>query len=89
MALRELALRRTADRVEDDVQAYREDKAIDGLEDRRVALVRCVGRHAGSDDLVRSAARLATQLGVEWTAVVLETPALQRLRAAEHGHGSC
>ena len=29
MALRELALRRTADRVEDDVQAYRDDKAIE------------------------------------------------------------
>src|SRR5512137_396093 len=29
MALRELALRRTADRVEDDVQAYRSDRAIE------------------------------------------------------------
>ena len=38
MALRELALRRTADRVEDDVQAYRADKAIaPRLEDRGVA----------------------------------------------------
>ena len=33
--------------------------------------------------LVRSAARLATQLGVEWTAVYVETPALQRLPAPE------
>ena len=32
---------------------------------------------------MRSAARLATQLGVEWTAVYVETPALQRLPAPE------
>ena len=32
---------------------------------------------------MRSAARLATQLGVEWTAVYVETPALQRLPARE------
>ena len=31
MALRELALRRTADRVEGDVQAYRVDKSIDSV----------------------------------------------------------
>ena len=49
MALRELALRRTADRVEDDVQAYRSDKAIEPrLEDRGIAPVlrraRCPAR---------------------------------------------
>ena len=38
IALRELALRRTADRVDDDVQAYRRDQSIArGLEDRGVA----------------------------------------------------
>ncbi len=83
MALRELALRRTADRVEDDVQAYRSDKAIDRVWKTEASLLCCVGPRAGSDYLVRSAARLATQLGVEWTAVYVETPALQRLPAPE------
>ena len=67
IALRELALRRTADRVEDDVQAYRSDQSIArGLEDRG-ALLCCVGPGAGADDVVRSAARLAAQLDVRGT----------------------
>jgi two-component system, OmpR family, sensor histidine kinase KdpD len=83
MALRELALRRTADRVEDDVQAYRSDKAIERVWKTEASLLCCIGPRSGSDYLVRSAARLATQLGVEWTAVYVETPALQRLDAPE------
>ncbi len=82
MALRELALRRTADRVEDDVQAYREDKAIGRVWKTEASLLCCVGPDPRGDDVVRSAARLATQLGVEWTAVYVETPNLQRLPAA-------
>jgi len=79
MALRELALRRTADRVEDDVQAYRADKSIERVWKTEASLLCCIGPGGGGDDVVRSAARLATQLGVEWTAAYVETPALQRL----------
>ena len=43
MALRELALRRTADRVEDDVQAYRADKAIERVWKTEASLLCCVG----------------------------------------------
>ena len=84
MALRELALRRTADRVEDDVQAYRTDKAIErGVEDRSIAALL---RRAPPRQPTTSCAALPgspTQLGVEWTAVYVETPALQRLPPAE------
>jgi len=83
MALRELALRRTADRVEDDVQAYRSDQAIERVWKTGASLLCCIEHQRGSDDLVRSAARLASQLGVEWTAVYVETPALQRLPPSE------
>jgi two-component system sensor histidine kinase KdpD len=83
MALRELALRRTADRVEDDVQAYRSDQAIERVWKTEDSLLCCIGPAAGGDDVVRSAARLATQLEVEWTAVYVETPRLQRLPPAE------
>ncbi len=83
MALRELALRRTADRVEDDVQAYRTDKSIERVWKTEDSLLCCIGPGAASEDVVRSAARLATQLDVEWTAVYVETPALQRLPARE------
>jgi two-component system, OmpR family, sensor histidine kinase KdpD len=83
MALRELALRRTADRVEDDVQAYRSKKSIERVWKTEDSLLCCIGPGAGSGDTVRSAARLAAQLGVGWTAVYVETPTLQRLPARE------
>jgi two-component system sensor histidine kinase KdpD len=82
MALRELALRRTADRVEGDVQAYRVDKSIGSVWKTANALLTCVGPDAGAERVVRAAARLASQLNAEWHAVYVETPALQRLPAA-------
>lgn len=82
MALRELALRRTADRVEDDVQAYRSDRAIGPVWKTEAALLCGIGPNAGAEHVVRSAARLAQQLNVAWHAAYVETPALQRLPAA-------
>jgi two-component system, OmpR family, sensor histidine kinase KdpD len=79
MALRELALRRTADVVEGEVQEYRADKSIEGVWKTQARLLCCIGPNAGSEHVVRSAARLAGQLGVEWAAVYVETPLLQRL----------
>ncbi len=83
MALRELALRRTADRVEDDVRTYRADKDIERVWKTDESLLCCVGPDPGDENVVRSAARLAGQLGVPWTAVYVETPALQRRPARE------
>src|SRR6202522_1398953 len=82
MALRELALRRTADRVEGDVQAYRVDKSIGSVWKTANALLTCVGPDAGAERVVRAAARLAGQLSAEWHAIYVETPRLQRLPAA-------
>src|SRR5450631_2606016 len=82
MALRELALRRTADRVEGDVQAYRVDKSIASVWKTANALLTCVGPDAGAERVVRAAARLASQLNAEWHAVYVETPGLQRLAPA-------
>jgi len=82
MALRELALRRTADRVEGDVQAYRVDQSIGSVWKTANALLTCVGPDSGAERVVRAAARLATQLNADWHAIYVETPALQRLPAA-------
>jgi two-component system sensor histidine kinase KdpD len=79
MALRELALRRTADRVEEDVQAYRVDQDIARVWKTEAALLCCVGPNPDAEQVVRSASRLAQQLNVAWHAVYVETPALQRL----------
>jgi len=79
MALRELALRRTADRVEDDVQAWRSQRGVSPVWKTEGALLCAIGPTARSEHVVRSAARLAQQLGVSWHAVYVETPKLQRL----------
>jgi two-component system, OmpR family, sensor histidine kinase KdpD len=79
MALRELALRRTADRVEGDVQAYRVDQSIESVWKTATALLTCVGPDAAAQRVVRAAALLAGQLNTEWHAIYVETPNLQRL----------
>jgi two-component system sensor histidine kinase KdpD len=82
MALRELALRRTAERIEGDVQAYRIDKSIGSVWKTAAALLTCVGPGEGAERVVRAAARLAGQLNADWHAIYIETPALQRLSVA-------
>ena len=79
IALREIALRRTADRVEDDVQTYRIEKSIGHVWKTEASILACVGPDRGAEHVVRSAARLASQLNVTWHAVYIETPRLQRL----------
>ena len=65
------------------MQMYRSDKAIERVWKTEDSLLCCIGPGPGGEDVVRSAARLAAQLGVDWTAVYVETPALQRLPAPE------
>jgi len=83
LALREIALRRTADRVEEDVQTYRLEQAISPVWRTEGSLLCCVGPSPGAEHIIRSAARLAHQLDVPWTAAYVETPRLQRLPSAE------
>ena len=79
IALRELALRRTADRIGDDVQAYRIEKSIDAVWKTGSSLLACVGPRPGGEHVIRSTAQLAAQLNAEWHAIYIETPQLQRL----------
>jgi len=86
IALRELALRRTADRIGDDVQAYRIEKSINGVWKTDSDLLVCIGQRVGCEHVIRSAAQLAGQLNAEWHAVYVETPQLQRLPSARREH---
>ncbi len=83
MALRELALRRTADRVDAAARA----QGLPGSQSRaylaRDRLLVAVGPDAQAEQLVRTGKRIADALDAEWTAVYVETPALQRLSAPE------
>ncbi|MDZ7938111.1 MAG: DUF4118 domain-containing protein [Rhodoferax sp.] len=92
IALREIALRRTAEHVGDDVRSYRQQlvqtaRQQDGTDqpawNTSGALLVCVGPQAGAEHAVRTAARLAGQLNVRWHAAYVETPALQRQAARD------
>ncbi|MGN3970268.1 two-component system sensor histidine kinase KdpD [Cronobacter sakazakii] len=79
IALRELALRRTADRVDDQMRAWRDRQGQEKVWHTRDAILLCIGQGAGNEKLVRTAARLAARLGSVWHAVYVETPRLHRL----------
>ncbi|OQW43062.1 MAG: two-component system sensor histidine kinase KdbD [Proteobacteria bacterium SG_bin4] len=83
IALRELALRRTADRVDLQMRAYRADHAIANVWQTRERIIVCIGPGSLGNKLVRSAARLANELKADWLAVYVETPSLQRLSKTE------
>jgi two-component system sensor histidine kinase KdpD len=82
IALRELALRRTADRVDAQMREYRADRSIERIWQARERLLVCIGPGPEAPSLVRAAARLAAGLKADWLAVYVETPALQRLPEA-------
>ncbi len=83
IALREIALRRTAEHVEDDVRNYRVEKSIAPVWNTEGAILVCIGAREGAEQTVRVAARLAGQMNVRWYAAYVETPYLQRLAASE------
>ena len=79
IALRELALRRTADRVDDQMRAWRDRQGEEKVWHTRDAILLCIGHGSGNEKLVRTAARLAAKFGSVWHAVYVETPQLHRL----------
>ncbi|MCC6740463.1 MAG: sensor histidine kinase KdpD [Planctomycetia bacterium] len=80
-ALRELSLRRTADRVGEDVAAARRGTGLTWPTAERIMVA--VGPSPTSAMVVRAARRLATAMRAEWIAVCIETPALRSLPEAD------
>jgi two-component system sensor histidine kinase KdpD len=68
-ALRELALLWLADRVEDSLQRYLDDHAIDQTWETRERLIVGITGTAADADLLRRAARIASRTGAELFAV--------------------
>jgi two-component system sensor histidine kinase KdpD len=83
IALREMSLRRTAERVDSQMRDYREDHAIRQVWPVAERILVCVGPGPLGERLVRAGRRLATALHGEWIAVYVETPTLQRLASEE------
>lgn len=81
-ALRELALRRTADRVDDQIVDYLKQNAIEGPWASGERLIVCVGVDPLSEIVVRAAGRLASGLNAPWVAVHVERTDRERDDAA-------
>lgn len=73
-ALRELALRRTADRVDKQLNEYMRDHKIAGPWPTAERVMVCVSASPFSAHLIRAARRLAAGMQSEWIAVYVETP---------------
>ncbi|MBY6241280.1 sensor histidine kinase KdpD [Methylosinus sp. Sm6] len=71
-ALRELALRRTADRVDDQMVDFLRQSAIEGPWATSERLLVCVGADRLSERVVRAGARAATALNASWLALHVE-----------------
>ena len=82
-ALRELALRRTAQRVDEQLRSHMQAHAIAGPWPAGDRVLVCVSEDPRSAGLVRYAKRTADRLHAPWTALSIETPRTQRLSEAE------
>jgi two-component system sensor histidine kinase KdpD len=83
IALREMALRQTADRVDAQMREYRDEEAIAPVWAAGERIVVAIGPDPRGERLVRAAKRLADSIDAEWHAVYVETPRLLRLPQAE------
>jgi two-component system, OmpR family, sensor histidine kinase KdpD len=81
IALRELALRRTAERVDAQMRVYMHEHAIGKAWPTAERLLVCISPGPESARLVRAAKRMGDRLGAPWVAAYVETPAQLRLPA--------
>jgi two-component system, OmpR family, sensor histidine kinase KdpD len=82
-SLRDLPLRRTAQRVDEQMLNYMQAHAISGPWAASDRLLVCVSESRTSLGLVRHTRRLADQLGARWTAIYIETARYHRLTESE------
>ncbi|HEX4111775.1 MAG TPA: sensor histidine kinase KdpD [Stellaceae bacterium] len=78
-ALRELALRRTAQRVDDQMVRYMQAHAISGPWAAGDRVLVCVSEHPGCPGLIRYAKRLSDRMHAPFTALYVETARTQKL----------
>ena len=82
-ALRELALRRTAQRVDQQLLSHMQARAIEGPWPAGERVLVCVSEDPRSEGLVRYARRLADRLHAPWTVLSVEDRRVLQLGEAE------
>jgi two-component system sensor histidine kinase KdpD len=83
IGLRELALRRTAERVDEQAQEWRREHGYDRAWPTGERVLVAVGPAPQSANLVRAACRMAARLRAPWLAMTVEGAAFDRMPQAE------
>ncbi len=83
IALRELALRRTAERVDQQMEVYRRDHAVIRTWPAAETIMVCVNMKPRGPRLIRAARQMAANLHAKWIAVYVQIPRHLRLPQAE------
>ncbi len=81
-ALREMSLRRAAERVDDQMRAYMRTSAITGPWPATERLLVCISPSPLAEKLIRTTRRLADEIGAEWFAVYVEVASRPELNPA-------
>ncbi len=74
IALRELALRRTAERVDQQMEIYRRDHAVVRTWPASETIMVCVNMKPRGPRLIRAARQMAADLHAKWIAVYVQIP---------------
>jgi two-component system sensor histidine kinase KdpD len=82
-ALRELALRRTAQRVDEQLRQQRRVQGVSEVWAASERVLTCINESPGAEALVRHAKRVADRFGAPWTAVYVETERSRQLSEAQ------
>jgi two-component system, OmpR family, sensor histidine kinase KdpD len=83
IALRELALRRTAERVDQQMEVYRRDHAVIRTWPAAETIMVCVNMKPRGPRLIRAARQMAANLHAKWIAVYVQVPRHLHLPQAE------
>ena len=83
LALRELALRRTAERVDQQMEVYRRDHAVVRTWPAAETIMVCVNMKPRGPRLIRAARQMAADLHAKWIAVYVQLPRHLRLPQAD------
>jgi two-component system sensor histidine kinase KdpD len=82
IALRELALRRTAERVDAQMRGYMREHGIRETWPAGERLLVCIGPNPAGARLIRAGKRMATSLKCDWVVLYVEAPG-QRISASD------
>ncbi len=82
IALRELALRRTAERVDAQMRGYMQEHGIRATWPAGERVLVCIGPNPAGARLVRAGKRMATSLKADWVVLYVEAPG-QRISASD------